>query len=191
MRALGIVIAGVTVLAIAVACGSSDGTRGTPLEDAEAGTSTAGPADASVDDDDTPTSDASTIDGAVCATPCDGTCCPTGKGCADDGTGKRSCVTTCFTGKDCASGCCAPATNKAGNPVGPYVCMPDDTKAYHCCTTNFTFCPGDDCCITDTQGNEFCAQSCITNAQCGDAHCTGAKTGAASTCFSSKSFCQP
>lgn len=183
-------MAGVILLAIAVACGSSDG-NGTPIfDDGDASSSTVDRPDADDDDDDTAT-DAGSVDGSICLTPCDGTCCPSGKGCVDDGTGKRSCVATCFTGKDCASGCCAPAVNKAGNPVGPYVCMPDDTKAYHCCTTNFTSCPGENCCITDTQGNQFCAQSCTTNAQCGAAHCVAGKTGFSSTCFSSKLFCQP
>ena len=194
MRALGILVTGVTVLGVAVACGSSD-TPGVPIgEDGDSGASTFRPThDAGAAADGSP-NDGGSGDGSVCATPFDATCCAAGQGCADDGTGKRSCVTTCVNGKDCASGCCAPAVNKAGNPVGPYVCMPDDTKAYHCCTTNFTFCPGDDCCIMDTQGNEFCAQTCITNAQCGAARCIGAKTGGASTCsvFSSaKSFCQP
>ena len=182
-------VAGVIAIAIAVACGSSDGSQPTILDD-DAGTATDDRPDATIDDDDTPT-DAGRIDGAVCLTPCDGTCCPSGQGCADDGTGKRSCVPTCFTGKDCASGCCAPAVNKAGNPVGPYVCMPDDTKAYHCCTTNFKSCPGEEfCCISDTQGNQFCAQTCTANAQCGAAHCVGGKTGFGSTCVATL-FCQP
>ena len=111
----------------------------------------------------------------------------------EDSTGKSSCVATCFTSADCPStGCCAPAQNKAGDAVGPYICKPNDGKDYHCCTGFTNTCNGSDdaCCIKDKQGNEFCARTCATSAACGAAHCLGSDAVVLSTCLNGNA-CQP
>jgi hypothetical protein len=79
---------------------------------------------------------------------------------------------SCMTGADCPSGCCAPlaSTPAAFQPVGPYVCQ----SAGACCGANGVSCPGSDavsCCVTDNNGNEFCAEPCTTSATCGAASC--------------------
>ncbi len=82
-------------------------------------------------------------------------------------------VCICARQSDCDAGgdtaCCAPATNLAGDPVGPYVCKPNDGNHYDCCVGTFTTCGGSDCCIKDAIGNEFCAAPCDAGAECGAA----------------------
>jgi len=92
----------------------------------------------------------------------------TGGACVATTTG--SC--RCKTSAECPSHTCAPATDQAGNPVGPYVCVPMDGQPYHGCNgMNVTCAANGTCCVTDTNGNNFCATACTSNAQCGSAHC--------------------
>ena len=82
----------------------------------------------------------------------------------------------CVTGKDCTSGCCAPATNVSGDPVGPYVCKPNDGRPYDCCNGIAVSCTSPACCVTDANDNSFCAPMCTGNGQCGAARCIGGFT---------------
>jgi hypothetical protein len=77
----------------------------------------------------------------------------------------------CAVPADCVSGCCAPMTNASGDPVGPYVCKPDDGADYDCCKGLTVRCGADHCCVKDNLGNEFCAAACATDSDCGQAHC--------------------
>jgi hypothetical protein len=78
----------------------------------------------------------------------------------------------CATGAECSSGCCAPATDATGNPVGPYVCKPNDGAAYNCCFGVGTPCSGSAyCCVADASGNQFCATQCVNSSMCGGARC--------------------
>jgi hypothetical protein len=61
-------------------------------------------------------------------------------------------------------------TNAHGDPVGPYVCKPNDGADYDCCY-GFTTCNGTGCCVADTSGNEFCAVECQNSSSCGAGHC--------------------
>jgi hypothetical protein len=144
---------------------------------------------AAVDDAGTP-DDASTTDGATCARPCGSACCGAGEGCGLDGSGQPLCVKTCSTGADCTTGCCAPATNAAGDPVGPYVCKPNDGKAYHCCSGIFNTCDTG-CCVSDARDNYICATKCTGNDQCGAAHCVGFNFGTITTSCSGTTACGP
>jgi hypothetical protein len=108
----------------------------------------------------------------ACTRPCGTTCCPDGYACNVESNGPQ-CVQTCVTGKSCSSGCCAPATNAAGDPIGPYVCKPNDQKTYHCCDGVFSTCSGNDCCVADSNDNHFCARPCQNSPQCGAARCVG------------------
>ncbi len=120
-----------------------------------------------------PTTDGGNTDGSACAQPCGTKCCNTGEGCHDDGSGP-TCVPTCTSGSDCPTGCCAPSTNAAGDPVGPYVCKQNDGKAYDCCAGFTVNCQvANTCCVKDGNGNEFCAGKCSANTECGAAHCIG------------------
>jgi hypothetical protein len=102
-------------------------------------------------------------DGCV---PCGGQCCPGGESCV-----QGECQTLCTTGSDCTSSCCAPALDGSGNPVGPYVCKTNNAEAYTCCNGAFNDCSGTFCCVTDTAGNEFCAEPCSGSSSCGTASC--------------------
>jgi hypothetical protein len=141
--------------------------------------------------DDAP-DDGGTGDGPACATPCGSQCCPANQGCSTDGIGNPTCVPTCQTKDDCPSGCCAPATNAAGDPVGPYICKPNDGQAYHCCYGITVNCGANHCCVSDTDGNEFCAVPCTSNTPCGAAHCAGYSFGTLTTsCHGFSTACGP
>jgi hypothetical protein len=98
----------------------------------------------------------------------------------------------CATSSDCATlGCCAPATNAAGDPVGPYICKPDDGNSYDCCTGITTTCSGNFCCVKDSNGNEFCSLPCTPgDTTCGAAHCDPFTFGIETTCSGSNA-CGP
>jgi hypothetical protein len=126
----------------------------------------------------TPTEgDASTTapDGSACAAPCGTTCCQGGQACNVEPGGTPTCVKTCAIGSDCSPSCCAPATNDKGDPVGPYVCKPNDGKPYHCCNGITNTCSGgaQSCCVVDAKNNQFCATECQSNQPCGAGRCGG------------------
>jgi hypothetical protein len=156
-----------------------------------------------------------------CAEPCGSTCCQSGEVCvggacttactassqcpssapccAVQSNGQSGCAPAgqgqacrCTTSSDCAAtGCCAPLTNSAGDPVGPYVCKADDGNAYDCCTGAFTTCGTNYCCVTDSNGNEFCATQCTSSANCGAAHCDPFTFGTFTTTCSGTTACGP
>jgi hypothetical protein len=104
-------------------------------------------------------------DAGPCVT-CNGACCPGGEQCI-----LGACQIPCTTMTDCTSGCCAPATDANGDPVGPYVCKQNDASPYACCYGALNFCGTNYCCIADPQGNEFCSVACTSSSMCGDAQC--------------------
>lgn len=110
-------------------------------------------------------------DGSTCENPCGGACCQADEGCSLAGSGHARCVKTCTTGGDCPTGCCAPATNAKGEPVGPYICKPNDGNPYNCCSGITVTCGADTCCVADERDNKFCAKKCLDNTQCGEARC--------------------
>jgi hypothetical protein len=77
----------------------------------------------------------------------------------------------CSAAADCASKACAPNVDAAGDPAGPYVCVPNDGGAYHGCFGLLTSCDSDHCCFTDKEQNQFCARPCTSAAECGDGKC--------------------
>jgi hypothetical protein len=139
--------------------------------------------------------------GGSCVQACTaGSQCPTSAPCcAVQSNGQSGCVAAtqgeacrCTTSADCtATGCCAPLTNSAGDPVGPYVCKADDGNAYDCCTGVFTTCGTNYCCVTDTNGNEFCAAQCTSSSTCGSAHCDPFTFGTFTTTCSGPTACGP
>lgn len=129
-----------------------------------------------------------------CAVPCGAACCASGEACHSESGGPPACVKACAKGADCSTGCCAPATNEKGDPVGPYVCKANDGKPYHCCKGVFTTCGADGidvCCVTDAKGNEFCAEACDSNSQCGAGRCVGYTFGTLTTTCKGPTACGP
>lgn len=92
----------------------------------------------------------------------------------------------CATGAECRTRCCAPQTDTAMNPVGPFVCKPVDGKPYDCCS------PGQctsGCCVFATErNNSICEEPCTNNTQCGMSSCLPLKTG---TCSGFTGTCEP
>jgi hypothetical protein len=122
-----------------------------------------------------------------CATPCNGHCCSSAQACSNN-----TCVSTCTTASDCSgTGCCAPLTNAAGDPLGPYICKPNDGNAYDCCDGLFTDCSGNYCCVTDSNSNEFCALPCTTSSMCTPGHCDNFDFGTFTTTCSGPTACGP
>ena len=78
---------------------------------------------------------------------------------------------SCTTSAECASACCAPQLNSSGNPVGPYICKPNDGAPYDCCFGVFTDCGSGYCCFSDSNNNQFCSAPCDGPDQCGAASC--------------------
>lgn len=110
------------------------------------------------------------VGGAEC--PMESSCCdpgPTGgKGgvCMPDIGQQCLCTKTI----DCTSNACAPAVDTSGNPTGPYVCVPNDGAPYTGCHGLMT-CGPPYCCVTDSNGNQFCATQCTADSTCGAGHC--------------------
>jgi hypothetical protein len=92
-----------------------------------------------------------------------------GTGVCADGTGANLC--RCTTGAECSSKACAPNIDAMSNPVGPYVCVPDDGAAYHGCNGPLVTCGGTSCCFIDAQKNAICVETCTNDSQCGAAAC--------------------
>jgi hypothetical protein len=133
--------------------------------------------------------DAGSSDAGGCAIPCGSACCNAGEGCSFAGP-TPACVKTCRTASDCTGGCCAPATNAAGDPVGPYVCKQGNGGAYGCCGVGGG-CSGAYCCIGDTNGNHFCGKKCELNGFCGAATCQGYSFDTFYTTCSGPTACGP
>jgi hypothetical protein len=119
-------------------------------------------------------SGAASGDGGACANPCPIQCCSSGAVCSTDRAGNKSCVETCTNITACPSGLvCAPLTDPAGNPVGPYACKSNDGQSYDGCGT--AICNG---CATQgfscaKAGNNtviyYCGRNCRVASDCGDA----------------------
>jgi hypothetical protein len=88
----------------------------------------------------------------------------------------------CSRGAECSSGACAPATNPVGAPVGPYVCVLNDGKAYHGCNGALTSCDTGLCCFTDASENEFCAKPCAAEFECFAGSACNVYSAAHTTC---------
>ena len=133
------------------------------------------------------TSTGSPLDPGGCTSgvACGGGCCANAaEVCAKDSTGNVGCVPSCNSRGDCASGCCAPLTDDQGNVVGPFVCQQSNA----CCYVHV--CPGTSCCVADTQGNQFCAEPCQSQTECGGASVCEALDFSHTTCAGPKA-CGP
>lgn len=97
----------------------------------------------------------------------------------------------CVGPTDCDAGCCAPLTDVNGNPTGPYVCKPNDGAHYDCCYGTFTNCSGNDCCVSDGFGNEFCASPCTDSTNCTASRCQNYNFSAFATTCSGPTACGP
>ena len=136
----------------------------------------------------------------ACVPTCtDSSSCPTASPCCSPlSNGQSVCIANglvagqecrCSTGSECSSGCCAPAIDKNGSPVGPYVCKANDGQPYDCCNGSVSCSGGsNNCCVSDAQGNEFCAEPCTNDSNCGAAHCDSLTPAALSSC-SGSNFC--
>jgi hypothetical protein len=122
---------------------------------------------------------------------CAGSCCLPffGVACLPVELGGPFCARRCTTSSECGTtdACCTPLADggvcvagasvpcmcrtAADCPSGAYVCKADDGSAYGGCEEAGTVCPTDTCCVTDLDGNRFCARECATLAECGGAHC--------------------
>ena len=127
--------------------------------------------------------------GASCTTSDE---CPKAAPCCavqDDGSSHCAVFTDkqcrCAKGTDCSSGACAPAVNVVGTPSGPYVCVPNDGKAYHGCSGALLACDGGYCCLTDSNENQFCAKPCELDAECSNGSTCHSYSGAHTSCLSS------
>lgn len=112
--------------------------------------------------------------------------------CVPGDPNSNACI--CVTGSQCASGCCAPALSSNGQPVGPYVCKPNDGLDYDCCSGIGNSCVGNGCCIKDGLGNEFCAVACMMDGGpnvCGAARCQNYAFSALTTTCNGPSACGP
>jgi hypothetical protein len=137
-----------------------------------------------------------------CATSCtDSSQCPTDSPCCAPLTnGGSACLANgvvqgqecrCTTGSECSSGCCAPAVDSSGNPIGPYICKANDGAPYDCCEGS-TSCTGgtNNCCAIDSSGNYVCSAPCTNASNCGAAKCDTLTLAAFSSC-SGTTFCGP
>ncbi|MHB8416487.1 MAG: hypothetical protein ACYDCL_00315 [Myxococcales bacterium] len=130
-----------------------------------------------------------------------GNCCaPIGavSGCipAASVTAQTQCACTQQT--DCSSGCCAPALDSAGDPVGPFVCKADDGALYDCCNGPQGCAQG--CCAAYTANGAYVSNVCVTlctpdGGECGSATCLSAGNGwsypGTSTCNTAQPLCAP
>lgn len=102
---------------------------------------------------------------------CGASCCGSGEAC-NGVSDAQQCAKTCASAADCPGQACAPSVT-AGQPIGPYVCVPNDGAAYHGCMGLLTSCGDGYCCFADGNANQFCAKPCTgTNlSECGLASC--------------------
>ncbi len=141
-----------------------------------------------------------------CATSCsDNDQCPADAGCctplgSGQCTSESACLSICqppgaFDGEvcrcnsaaECSTDCCAPAVDANGNPVGPFVCAPNDGQTYHCCNGGEACVASGACCATYAGLGSICSDACSVDSQCGAAHCltpsdAGASCGAGGVC---------
>jgi hypothetical protein len=98
-------------------------------------------------------------------------CCPAGLFC--DGFLAGACAQACVKPSDCLTGAaCAPATGSGGIPQTgfPYICRPNSRTAYSGCKGAVS-CGAGYCCVTDANGNEFCALPCTDSTACAGGAC--------------------
>jgi len=107
--------------------------------------------------------------------PTDSPCCVPdddggGAHCAPDPGTPQACL--CENSSDCSPPfVCGLAVDSANSPTGPYVCVPNDGRAYDGCKGNPSLCGVPYCCVTDKNGNQFCAFACASSSECGSAKC--------------------
>jgi hypothetical protein len=104
---------------------------------------------------------------------CPVSACLPGAVCQTDGAGNKTCLKTCTDTNSAPCGAslvCAPLTDPSGNPIGPYVCKPNDGHSYDGCGP--AFCNG---CATSGFSCEkaganntiyYCGKNCSVNADC-------------------------
>ncbi len=116
-------------------------------------------------------SSGSSTGGASGASTCLNLQCGDDEGCLQLGD-KAVCKKKCSRPTDCPNEACAPAAY-AGEPIGPYICVPNDGGAYHGCAGLLTSCGDAYCCFADSNMNQFCAKPCTGTgiAECGFASC--------------------
>jgi hypothetical protein len=96
----------------------------------------------------------------------------------------------CAVSGECPSTACAPHIDANLNPVGPFVCKPNDGQAYDGCHGLGTSCTGSYCCMKDANMNEFCALPCQNDTMCGAAHCNPYQS-ASGICITVTQACGP
>lgn len=80
----------------------------------------------------------------------------------------------CTTSAQCGIGhSCAPHADAAtSKPIGPYICKANDGVIYDGCIPSGAGACDDGCCVTDANGNRFCASVCTDDSTCGPVgHC--------------------
>jgi hypothetical protein len=101
-------------------------------------------------------------------------CCPPGDAaCKLDAKG-NVCLFVCASRDQCSSKACGPLVDLSGNPIGPYVCKPNDGKLYDGCGPSeplYGSCTGGFSCYqTSANTAYFCGIGCTgKGGDCGDA----------------------
>lgn len=76
----------------------------------------------------------------------------------------------CAAGSDCGTGSCTPLLTAQGVPRLPMVCSHPACAPYRRCD-GLGSCGEGYCNVCDARGNCYCAQVCVSDAQCGGAAC--------------------
>jgi hypothetical protein len=77
----------------------------------------------------------------------------------------------CTDRAQCTTNACAPLTDSAGNPVGPYICKPNGGQSYDGCGTaacNACIQAGYACYEPGGHSTYFCGKGCAVDKDCGD-----------------------
>jgi hypothetical protein len=118
------------------------------------------------------TSSAQCPDASPCCTPLTGSCqaggdCPSACVSATVDAGQAC---RCTVSSECSTGCCAPGVDQYGDLVGFSSCKDDNGLEFSCC--NSVACLGSrDCCVTDSQNNNYCSYLCGGDMDCVAGHC--------------------
>jgi hypothetical protein len=96
--------------------------------------------------------------------------CLAGAVCQTDHAGNKTCLEECANGQCASPLACAPLTDPAGTPTGPYVCKANDGHSYDGCgpaACNACATQGFSCSKAGANGFYYCGQGCKTAADCG------------------------
>ncbi len=190
MKTVHFLTCAVVVLASA-GCSSKSDSSGSPVT-TDAGHDAGDPADAGDPPEAAPTPEAGSPAGAACKTSGDcaasAPCCAVidgGAQCTADSQYAEACL--CQKGSECGTSVCAPSVDSSGNPTAPYVCKTDNGSPYYGCISPES-CSPPYCCVTDKNGNQFCAAPCTGDSTCGSGHCDSFDFSA-STCTGVSKAC--